>query len=193
MQHTNPPLLQPVPRAHILAHRILKIEGNIWYEVGLCPHQFCLSLTPPPPYRAYNARHNSIKRRHGAPSYLSNSVNSSRLTNPLRLLSSAKKASLMLHHFCSMMRFKFLRTAEAITQTAGSRWREGREGTPPTGTIKQQRCDSRCLPTHHHRSGAHLTRSPTARGSGTNRASHQTNASMEHVQVRVRACSHLNA
>ena len=24
----NPPLLQPVPRAHILAHRIIKIEGN---------------------------------------------------------------------------------------------------------------------------------------------------------------------
>ena len=33
MNHT----VRPVPRAraHILAHRILKIEGNIWYEVGL--------------------------------------------------------------------------------------------------------------------------------------------------------------
>ena len=38
MQHAeNPPLLQPVPGAHILTHRILKIEGNTWYEVGL-PH-----------------------------------------------------------------------------------------------------------------------------------------------------------
>ena len=31
----NPPLLQPMRGAHILTHRILKIEGNIWYEVGL--------------------------------------------------------------------------------------------------------------------------------------------------------------
>ena len=31
----NPPLLQPVPGAHILAHRILKMEGNIWYEARL--------------------------------------------------------------------------------------------------------------------------------------------------------------
>ena len=36
MQHAEkPPLPQPVPCAHILAHRILKIEGNNWYEVGL--------------------------------------------------------------------------------------------------------------------------------------------------------------
>ena len=31
----NPPLLQPMRGAHILTHRILKIEGNVWYEVGL--------------------------------------------------------------------------------------------------------------------------------------------------------------
>ena len=30
----NPPLLQPMRGAHILTHRILKIEGNIWYELG---------------------------------------------------------------------------------------------------------------------------------------------------------------
>ena len=29
------PLLQPMPGAHSLTHRILKIEGNIWYEVGV--------------------------------------------------------------------------------------------------------------------------------------------------------------
>ena len=29
------PLLQPMPGAHILTHRILKIEGDIWYEVGV--------------------------------------------------------------------------------------------------------------------------------------------------------------
>ena len=31
----NPPLLQPMPGAHSLTHHILKIEGNIWYEVGV--------------------------------------------------------------------------------------------------------------------------------------------------------------
>ena len=31
----NPPLLQPMPGAHILTHRILNIEKNIPYDVGL--------------------------------------------------------------------------------------------------------------------------------------------------------------
>ena len=42
----NPPLLQPMPGAHILTHRILKIEGNIWYEVGL-PNLSTSNLSPP--------------------------------------------------------------------------------------------------------------------------------------------------
>ena len=36
--------------AAYLAHRILKIEGKIWYEVGLPNLSTSLSKAPPPPY-----------------------------------------------------------------------------------------------------------------------------------------------
>ena len=39
-------LLQPMSGAHSLTHRILKLEGNIWYEVGL-PNLSTSNLSPP--------------------------------------------------------------------------------------------------------------------------------------------------
>ena len=39
-------LLQPMPGAHSLTHRIVKLEGNIWYEVGL-PNLSTSTLSPP--------------------------------------------------------------------------------------------------------------------------------------------------
>ena len=41
----SPPILQPVRGAHILAHCIPKIEGNIRYEVGL-PKFVDISFVP---------------------------------------------------------------------------------------------------------------------------------------------------